>query len=122
MSTNTLASALRRIADQTTDPATAADLRQRAADLERETTHGHPVRPGDVIRVHAGVRVDDGHDLSGMRLTVVSTATSRATSATAVEVDPAHAGDIQASEWTGCPPVWLHEHDVDVVTPTWCTA
>ncbi len=72
--------------------------------------------PGDIIRVHAGVRVDNNHDLSGMRLTVLSTATSRRTSATAVEVDPAHTADIQASEWTGCPPVWLRETDVDVIT------
>lgn len=76
----------------------------------------HPARPGDVVQVHTGVRVDDGHDLSGMTLTVLSTATSRRTSAIAIEIDPAHANDIQASEWTGCPPVWVHESDVDVVT------
>lgn len=76
----------------------------------------HPACPGDIVLVHPGVRVDDDHDLSGMRLTVLSTARSRRTSAIAVEVDPAHTNDIQATEWTGCPPVWVHESDVDVIT------
>lgn len=76
----------------------------------------HPALPGDIVQVHDGVRVDDGHDLSGMTLTVLSTARSRRTAALAVEVDPAHANDIQACEWTGCPPVWVRETDVDVKT------
>ncbi len=76
----------------------------------------HPARPGDIIQVHAGVRIDNNHDLSGMTLTVLSTARSRETSAIAIEVDPAHVNDIQATEWTGCPPVWIREDDVDVKT------
>lgn len=76
----------------------------------------HSASPGDVVEVHAGVRVDDGHDLSGMRLTVLSTARSCRTSAIAIEVDPANADKLALTEWTGCPPVWIRESDVDVIT------
>lgn len=75
----------------------------------------HHTRPGDVVQVHANVRVDDGHDLSGMRLTVLSTARSRRTSAVAIQVDPANEDKLALTEWTGCPPVWVRESDVDVV-------
>jgi hypothetical protein len=77
--------------------------------------NGHPARPGDVVEVHHGVRVDNGHDLSGMRLTVQSTAQSRRTSAIAIQVDPANEDKLALTEWTGCPPVWIHESDVDVI-------
>lgn len=75
----------------------------------------HHARPGDVVQVHAGVRVDTDHDLSGMRLTVLSTAQSRRTSAIAIQVDPANADKLALTEWTGCPPVWIRESDVDVI-------